>query len=452
MAAAPVERDPKRVGGGERGPHAHPDRAGRKRSDVLADHNVGSTEAVEEPVVDHGAGAGTLLLRRLEHRKNASAPARIGDECAERADQGGDAHVVTARVHDRHLVPLGVDTGRRAGVGQPGLLAHGEGIHVGAHQHGRPVAALEHAHNTRAPDALGDDEAELAQAVGDEAGGARFGEPQLGVLVLVAAVGVAMAGYLIGPLGMPAVVAGLVVVGIVQARFRLGDVSGMSRAPVNFMAFAALSETGAALWQVLLGSVIGAAFILLLARVLPQRAHEPEPSTRRARVEYGITLIVGAIALVVGAELLDFPYVTWALLSFCMVLSVGANRRARRTLERIVGTLIGAVAATLVALAPAPVPIIAAVIATVLCVAYLRQGNYTLFVAFLTPSVLLTAGADASAVALGVGRIEAVMAAGLLALALTTAVAAAGAAVDRRAARRAGSAEDDAAAPPDRAR
>lgn len=248
----------------------------------------------------------------------------------------------------------------------------------------------------------------------------------------VTAVGVAMAGYLIGPLGMPAVVLGLVIVGVVQARFRLGDVSGMSRAPVNFMAFAALSETGAALWQVFLGSVIGAAFILLLARVLPPSAHEPAPSTRRARAEYGITLIVGVIAIVVVAELLDFPYVAWALLSFCMVLSVGADRRARRVIERIVGTLIGAVAATLIALAPAPVPIVAAVVATVLCVAYLRQGNYTMFVAFLTPSVLLTTSADASAVALGAGRIEAVVAAGVMALALTTAVAAVGAALDRR--------------------
>lgn len=248
----------------------------------------------------------------------------------------------------------------------------------------------------------------------------------------IAAVGVAVAGYLIGPLGMPAVVLGLVIVGVVQARFRLGDVSGMSRAPVNFMAFAALSETGAALWQVLLGSVIGAAFILLLARVLPPSAHEPAPSTRRARAEYGITLILGVIVIVLGAELLDFPYVAWALLSFCMVLSVGADQRARRTLERIVGTLIGAVAATLLALAPAPVPIIAAVVATVLCVAYLRQGNYTLFVAFLTPSVLLTTGADAGALALGVGRIEAVVVAGVLAVVLTSAVASAGVALDRR--------------------
>jgi len=250
----------------------------------------------------------------------------------------------------------------------------------------------------------------------------RSHHPRIRLTAAAVAVAVAIAGYLVGPLGVPAVVAGLIVVGVVQAQFRLADVSGLSRAPVNFMAFAALSGTGAALWQVVLGTVIGAAFILVLASVLPQSAHEPEPSTRLARIEYGVTLTVGVVVIVVGAELLRFPYVTWALLSYCMVLSVGADQRAGRVVERVIGTVLGALGATAVAFAPEPIPIIVAVVATVLCVAYLRDGNYLMFVAFLTPAVLLTTGAGAGAVALGVGRVEAVLAAGLLALCLTWAV------------------------------
>ena len=101
-------------------------------------------------------------------------------------------------------------------------------------------------------------------------------------------------------------------------------------------------------------------------------------------------------------------------------------------LERVVGTVIGAIAATVIALTPAPIPIVVAVVATILCVAYLRQGNYTLFVAFLTPAVLLTTSADASAVALGVGRVEAVLVTGMLALGLTALVASASSAIARR--------------------
>lgn len=47
-----------------------------------------------------------------------------------------------------------------------------------------------------------------------------------GAPVLVAAVGIAMAGYLIGPLGMPAVVLRLVIVGALIGALAAGRIEG----------------------------------------------------------------------------------------------------------------------------------------------------------------------------------------------------------------------------------
>lgn len=246
------------------------------------------------------------------------------------------------------------------------------------------------------------------------------------VTVVVVAVG----GFLVGPSGLGAVIAGLLIVSAIQAAFSLGDVAGMSRAPVNFVAFAALSGTEVALWQVVLGSAIGAGFVLLLAMVLPHPGPEPAPPTRRQRIEYGLTLVIGVVVIVAVAEWTGFAYTGWALLTYCMILAVGSDARAGRVLDRIVGTVIGAVAATLVSLAPNPIPIAVAVLAMLFAAAYLRMDNYRMFVAFLTPAVILTTSADVDAVALGIGRVEAVIGASLLALALSTIAAA----VRRRAA------------------
>lgn len=239
------------------------------------------------------------------------------------------------------------------------------------------------------------------------------------VAAAATAVVVAISGYLVGPLGLSAIIAGLIVVSVVQAAFRLGDVAGMSRAPVNFVVFAALSSTGVALWQVALGSLIGAGFVLLLARVMPAKGPEPEHSARRDRVDYGVTLTIGVVLIVLVAEWVNFEYTGWALLSYCMILAVGVDNRVSRVIDRVTGTVIGAIVATVVSLAAAPVPIAIAVIATVLCLAYLRTGNYTMFVTLLTPAVLLTTSSEASAFALGLGRVEAVFAAGAIALLLT---------------------------------
>ena len=52
--------------------------------------------------------------------------------------------VVPAGVHDVHILAFIVFRDRLAGVGQTGFLFDWQCIHVGAHEHGRPVAILHH--------------------------------------------------------------------------------------------------------------------------------------------------------------------------------------------------------------------------------------------------------------------------------------------------------------------
>jgi len=130
-------------------------------------------------------------------------------------------------------------------------------------------------------------------------------------------------------------------------------------------------------------------------------------------------LAAGAVTIVGLAEWAQFPFAGWALLSLCMILTVGVDDRLTRSLHRVAGTIVGAVLATLVSFAPAHWPLVVAAVATVLCVAYLREGNYTLFIALLTPVVLLTSTTDLDPVQRGIGRIEAVLAAAVVAVVLS---------------------------------
>lgn len=236
------------------------------------------------------------------------------------------------------------------------------------------------------------------------------------------AVIVALGGFLLGPLGIGAVLAGLVVVSLAQAFFRLGDVATMTRAPVNLLAFAGLAATGAELWQVALGTLIGAAFTLGFARLLPPSETPPATGTVTDRLLDGVVLAVGAVIIVGAGELLAFPFTGWALLSLAMIMTVGADARTARSVNRVAGTIVGAVLATAVSFAPAPWPLIVAVLCGLLSVAYLRQGSYAVFVTFLTPAVLLTSSSELTAVQLGLARLEAVLGAAALAMVLTTLV------------------------------
>lgn len=249
---------------------------------------------------------------------------------------------------------------------------------------------------------------------------ARISHPGVRVLAAGWAVVVAVSGYLVGTHGLWATVVGIAAVSIIQSFLRFGDMPAVTRSPVNFVVFAGLALTDTRLDQVALGSVIGAVFILGATALLPMNQRTPGAIIPvRTRLTDGLVLASGAVLTVVLLTWLDFHYVNWALLSFCMIVAVGAGSRTTRVRERVLGTLMGVVAGTLISLLPMPAPLILSVIFVLLCVAYQLDGNYTMFVAFVTPSVLVLSSADASTLSRGVGRIEAVLASAAIALLYT---------------------------------
>lgn len=237
------------------------------------------------------------------------------------------------------------------------------------------------------------------------------------------AVVVSVTGFLIAPYGLWPMLIGLTAVALVQGFFRFGEIVSMTRAPANFVVFAGLSGTGMGVADVVLGSVLGALFILVLARFLFSGEKPPPPSSSAwDRLRYGSMLAVGSVIIVLIAHWLDFPFANWALLSFCLLLAVGADHRRRRAGERMLGTVIGVVIATVAALLPDPLPLIVVGLSAFLCVAYLRIGNYTLFVSFLTPAILLTMPTQLPLLETGIERVEAVV--GAIVIALMVSVAA----------------------------
>lgn len=262
---------------------------------------------------------------------------------------------------------------------------------------------------------------------------ARLPDPAFRALAAAWAVVVAMAGFLIGPLGLGPTIAGLVVACLVQGQFRVGQAGAMVRSPVNFVAMSTLAQTSdVALWQVAAGAVIGAGLMLALSFTLPTNRPTSDPTARTGedapdpvlvstsldRWWSGVTLTVGSFVIVVVADLLDFAFTEWALLSLCVILAVAPDGHRRRSYSRILGSVVGAGAATLITLLPAPLPMVAAIVAGVLCIAYRLAGRYLAYVVFLTPAVLLTTSSDLTGPGLGLGRVEAVVAAATVALML----------------------------------
>lgn len=230
---------------------------------------------------------------------------------------------------------------------------------------------------------------------------------------------VGIAGFLTAQFGLWAILVGLIVVSLAQAMFRFGQVAAVTRSPVNFVLFAAMPSAGAQLWQAALGAAIGIAVMVAAAQVLrAPHAAAVEQDDFWSRVREGLVLAAGCVILVAVGELLHFPRVTWALLALCMILAVDVGNRRTRTWGRILGTVVGAVLATAVGALPDPVAMGIAVVCAVLCVAYIRQGDYVLFIVFLTPAILLTSGGDAPPI-LAAERIVAVLAAAAVAILLT---------------------------------
>ncbi|GAC56017.1 hypothetical protein GOHSU_02_01630 [Gordonia hirsuta DSM 44140 = NBRC 16056] len=241
-------------------------------------------------------------------------------------------------------------------------------------------------------------------------------------------VAVAMAGYAAGTAGqLWVVLVGLAAVSLVQGLFGIGHVAAMTRSPVNFVAFSTLAASGAQWGSVVVGSILGVALITLMTVLFPAKDVDTDVAEHRApapavpldrRMDSGVLVGIGAIIIVLIGELTDYSYSSWALLSYCLIVAVGFDDRFTRAFDRLGGTVLGAAIAVAVSFAPAPWPYVVAGISMLLCIAYLRNNNYAMFVAFLTPAILLTTSTDEPAFSLGLGRIGAVALAAALALVL----------------------------------
>ncbi len=230
-------------------------------------------------------------------------------------------------------------------------------------------------------------------------------------------IAVALLGFAVGGAGLWITILALVMVSLVQGFISVGESMLLTRSPVNLLAFASLAQSGAEVWHVVLGSIIGGAVILVFAAIMHQRDSEVHVSVPlRARLTYGVAAALGAVVIVLICEGIGFPYVEWTLLSFTILLSVGADQRASRTVLRIVGSIAGALIAVPLAALPSPLPLIFAIVLLVLCVAYMNEGNYGMFVVCLTPAVLLTSASDQSQLMLGIFRLESVVFATVMAL------------------------------------
>jgi len=106
---------------------------------MLPQHDVGLAEPIEQAIVDHGPGALSELLSRLEDQDQRALPCvGVLGESSGGSQQAGDVHIVAAGVHNRHIVAVAIGSTRCAGIRQSGLFFHRQSVHIGTQQRVAP--------------------------------------------------------------------------------------------------------------------------------------------------------------------------------------------------------------------------------------------------------------------------------------------------------------------------
>src|SRR6202163_1175619 len=122
---------------------------------------------LEQPVLDHGAGAAEAFFGRLEDEMHGAVEIPGLREVTRGAEQHGGVAVMAAAVEA---------AGNGRAPSYVGVLFYREGVQVGAQAAAlSPIAfALEHADHASAAEAAMHLDAPLRQPVGNDAGGADF--------------------------------------------------------------------------------------------------------------------------------------------------------------------------------------------------------------------------------------------------------------------------------------
>lgn len=227
---------------------------------------------------------------------------------------------------------------------------------------------------------------------------------------------VAGAGTLLAGAGTWPTLLALVLVCLGQGAFALGEIATLTRSPASLIIFSGFGgPEGAAameLWSAVGGVCIGAAVVLVLSRFASVGAPLPPQRSLWERLRYGAVLALGCVITVAVAEVLALPKLHWALLALCLVLGTQPGGSGARAAQRVLGTVAGVVLAVLAAQLLSP-PLIAGLVlaCAILCVAYLSRGELTLYLACVTPAILLLGsfGSAQSSIAAGADRILATL-------------------------------------------
>jgi len=165
-----------------------------------------------------------------------------------------------------------------------------------------------------------------------------------------------------------------------------------------------------------IGSLWSTAVLTLMTR--QAKLPKPPPNTRADTIEYLtiITVLCSAATFVV-LTLQPGPDAFWLILTLLVVVQVGNQETRRKTLDRVGGTILGAaLAAALVTVVHAPWVLTLVAILCVLASVYFATGpRYWLYMSFMTPAIVLSAGA-ATAVSTAEARVLYTVVGGALAM------------------------------------
>ena len=180
MRAIAVDGDVEEIGAGHRRSRQDRDLAMVEVGRVVQAVDLVAGKFLEQPVLDHGAGAAEAFFGRLEDEMHGAVEIPGLGEIARGAEQHGGVAVMAAAVEA---------AGNGRAPFQIGVLFHRQRVHVGAQADalGAAALALEHADHAGAAEAAMHLDAPLRQLVGDDAGGADFLEADFGMRVQIAA-------------------------------------------------------------------------------------------------------------------------------------------------------------------------------------------------------------------------------------------------------------------------
>ncbi len=124
-------------------------------------HGKGIIDAFEHAIVDHTFSAAEALFGGLKDEFDSAAQGvAVGSQQAGYSEAHRHVTIVAAGMHHARVFGSVFGTG---------FLLNGQGVHIGAHKHGRAIgSAAQHAHHTGLPHAFGDFQAKGTQFAGHD--------------------------------------------------------------------------------------------------------------------------------------------------------------------------------------------------------------------------------------------------------------------------------------------